>query len=70
MTHARARVVIFWWLLMSLLSRNLKEEMDEDCFGSSGKLFHALIVDGKKELMRYTFVRARRVCMSSAFRRL
>ena len=54
---------------MSLLSRNLKEEMDGDCFVSSGKLFHALIVDGKKELL-YKFVRAWRVCMSSAFRRL
>ena len=35
---------------MSLLSRNLKEEIDGDCFVSSGKLFYALIVDGKKEL--------------------
>ena len=35
---------------MSLLSQNLKEEMAGDCFVSSGKLFHALIVDGKKEL--------------------
>ena len=35
---------------MSLLSRNLKEEMDGDRFVSSGKLFHALIIDGKKEL--------------------
>ena len=35
---------------MSLLSRNLKEEMDGDCFASSGKLFHALIVDRMNEL--------------------
>ena len=35
---------------MSLLSRNLKEEMDGDCFVSSCKLFYALIVDRKKEL--------------------
>ena len=37
---------------MSLFSRNLKEEMDGDCFVSSHKLhvIHALIVDGKKEL--------------------
>ena len=35
---------------MSLLSRNLKEEMDRDCFVSSGKLFQALIDDRKKEL--------------------
>ena len=35
---------------MSLLSRDLKEEMDRDCFVSSGRLFHALIVDEKKEL--------------------
>ena len=40
---------------MSLLSRNLKEAMDGECFVSSGKLFHALIVDGKKKL--YKFVR-------------
>ena len=40
----------FGGLFMSPLSRNLKEEMDGDCFVSSGKLFHALIVDGKKEL--------------------
>ena len=56
-------------LFMSLLSRNLKEEMDGYCFVSLGKLFHALIVDGKKELY-YKFVRAWRVCMPSAFRRL
>ena len=49
--HACACVVIYFGgLLMSLLSRNLKEEMDGDCFVSSGKLFHDLIVDGKKEL--------------------
>ena len=35
---------------MSLLSRNLKEEMEGDCLVSLGKLFHALIVDEKKEL--------------------
>ena len=35
---------------MSLISRNLKGEMDGDCFVFSGKLFHALIIDGKKEL--------------------
>ena len=35
---------------MSLLSRGLKEEMDGDCFVSSSKLFHVIIVDGKKEL--------------------
>ena len=35
---------------MSLLSRNLKEEMDGDRFVISGKLFHTRIVDGKKEL--------------------
>ena len=35
---------------MSQLSQNLKEEMDGDCFVSSGKLFHAFIVDRKKEL--------------------
>ena len=52
---------------MSLLSRNLKEEMGGDCFVSSGKLFHALIVDGKKELY-HKFVRAWRVCMLSALR--
>ena len=35
---------------MSIFSRNLKEEMDGECFVSSGKLFHALFLDGKKEL--------------------
>ena len=35
---------------MSPLSQNLKEEINGDCFVSLGKLFHALIVDGKKEL--------------------
>ena len=35
---------------MSLLSLNLKEEMNGDCFVSFGKLLQALIVDGKKEL--------------------
>ena len=35
---------------MSLLSRNLKKEMDVDCFVSLGKLFYAFIIDGKKEL--------------------
>ena len=29
---------------MSLLSRNIKGEMDCDCFVSLGKLFHALNV--------------------------
>ena len=33
-----------------LLSRNSKEEMNGDCFVSSCKLFHTIIVDGKKEL--------------------
>ena len=33
-----------------LLSRNLNEKIDGDCFVSSGKLVHALIVDGKKEI--------------------
>ena len=42
---------------MSLLSRNLKEEMDGECFVSSGKLFHALIVDGKKKLYIIKFLR-------------
>ena len=41
-------LLYFGGLFMSLLSR--KEEMDGDCFVSSGKLFHALILDGKKEL--------------------
>ena len=35
---------------MSISRRNLKEEMDGDCFVSSVKLFHALIVNGMKEL--------------------
>ena len=35
---------------MSLFSRNLKKEIDGDCFVSLGKLFHAHIFDGKKEL--------------------
>ena len=51
LTHACACVVIFWLFIDTpLLSQNFKEEIDEDCFGSSGKLFHALIVGGKKEL--------------------
>ena len=33
---------------MSLLSLNLKEEMDGDCLISSDKLCDALIVDGKR----------------------
>ena len=58
----------FGGLSIALLSQNLKEEMDGNCFVSSGKLFHALIIDGKKELY-YKFVRAWRFCMSPAFRR-
>ena len=39
LTYACACVVMFCCLYMSLFSRNLKEEIDEDCFVSSDKLF-------------------------------
>ena len=37
-------------LLMSLFRRCLKDVADGACFVSSGRLFHARIVEGKKEL--------------------
>ena len=40
----------FGGLLMSQLSWNLKVEMNGVCLVSLGKLFHALIIDGKKEI--------------------
>ena len=49
---------------MSLVSRNLKEEIYGDCFVSLGMLFHALIVDGKKDL-EYKLVQAWRVYVIS-----
>ena len=36
--------------LVSLLRRHLKEFSDSHCFASTDKLFHALTLDGKKEL--------------------
>ena len=50
LTHAYACVVIFWWFVDVSLSWNLKDKMDGDCLVFSDKLFHAIIVDGKKEL--------------------
>ena len=38
-------------LLMSLFRRCLKDAMDGACFVSSGRLFHARIVEGKNELI-------------------
>ena len=61
LTFACGCVIIFCCLLVSLLRKNLKEEIDLDCC----KLFHALIIDGKEELL-YKLVRhAWRVCMLS-----
>ena len=47
----------------------LKDETDGVCFVSSGRLFHARIVEGKKEL-KYKFVLAWSVRKSFAFLRL
>ena len=50
LTHACACVVIFWWFVYVSVKSKFEGEMDGDCFVSSGKLFHALIVGEKKEL--------------------
>ena len=51
---------------MSLFKRCLKDAMDGACFVSSGRLFQARIVEGKKEL-KYKFVLAWSVRKSFAF---
>ena len=56
-------------LLRSQFRRCLKNAIDEACFVSSGRLFQARIVEGKKEL-KYKFVLAWSVRKSFAFLRL
>ena len=47
----------------------LKTKIESLCLTCKGKLFQSLMVAGRKEL-KYMFVLACIVCMSSAFRRL
>ena len=54
---------------LSLLRKYLKELVESDCLAVEGKLFHALTVEGKNELL-YKLARASTVCKSLEFLRL